>query len=146
MHETSRRILSVLLQSLEGLHGRSKSLLVCATNRRRDLDPALLSRFDLSVTFPMPDRHTRAAVFHSYAQQLSPDELHELSILTDGFSCRDIVESALDAERRWAARLLRLDNTTTLPQAPDVNQYMASVHYRIGSKQVFRPDPAATGI
>ena len=51
MHEATRRLLSVVLQRVEGLEGASKSTLVCATNRRQDLDPALLSRFDLQLNF-----------------------------------------------------------------------------------------------
>ena len=59
MHEATRRSLSVVLQRLEGFNGKSKSLLICATNRRSDLDAALLSRFDLSIKFELPDFETR---------------------------------------------------------------------------------------
>ena len=59
MHEATRRILSVVLQRVEGFKGKGKSLLICATNRRSDLDAALLSRFDLSIKFELPDFETR---------------------------------------------------------------------------------------
>jgi len=55
MHEATRRLLSVILQRVDGLEGPSKATLVCATNRRQDLDPALLSRFDLTLNFGLPD-------------------------------------------------------------------------------------------
>jgi len=139
MHEASRRMLSVLLQALEGFRGRSKTLLVCATNRRQDLDAALLSRFDLSVTFPLPDHATRAAVFGSYARQLGPDDVDKLAQLSPGFSCRDIVESSLDAERRWASKLLKheagVGKGHHLGDAPDLQTYLSCVEYRASTKQ-----------
>jgi len=55
MHEATRRLLSVILQRVDGLEGPSKATLVCATNRRQDLDPALLSRFDLTLNFGLPN-------------------------------------------------------------------------------------------
>ena len=42
MHEATRRLLSVILQRVEGLEGHADCTLICATNRRQDLDPALL--------------------------------------------------------------------------------------------------------
>ncbi len=53
-HEVSRRILSVLLQKIDGFEGSSKSTLICATNRMQDLDAALLSRFDLTIGYHLP--------------------------------------------------------------------------------------------
>ena len=48
MHEATRRMLSVLLRRLDGFRQDGKgTLTVCATNRKSDLDAALLSRFDL---------------------------------------------------------------------------------------------------
>jgi ATP-dependent 26S proteasome regulatory subunit len=49
MNEATRRILSVMLQRIEGFQGKGKSLLICATNRREDLDPAMLSRLGLEL-------------------------------------------------------------------------------------------------
>ncbi len=53
-HEASRRILSVLLQKIDGFEGSSKSTLICATNRMQDLDAALLSRYDLTIRYHLP--------------------------------------------------------------------------------------------
>ena len=89
MHEASRRILSVLLQKVEGFASAKKTTVVCATNRcvpicilstlfrpgiaklvawcrydrKQDLDAALISRFDLSIRYNLPDEKTRQAVF-----------------------------------------------------------------------------------
>jgi SpoVK/Ycf46/Vps4 family AAA+-type ATPase len=77
IHEATRRILSLILQRIEGFQGKSKSLLICATNRPQDLDSAMLSRFDLSIQYPMPDFETRKAIFCRYAKQLANDHKGE---------------------------------------------------------------------
>ncbi len=109
IHEVSKRVLSILLQRLEGFQGKSKSILICATNRKQDLDTALLSRFDLIIPFPLPDAATRIEIFKRYAKQFSNLAVYkELANLTDGFSCRDIKESCQQAERRCASRIAKL--------------------------------------
>ena len=50
MHEATRRMLSVLLRRLDGLDASERTALIGATNRKDDLDPALLSRFDGAAT------------------------------------------------------------------------------------------------
>lgn len=48
MHEASRRMMSVLLGEMEGFNAGSKrAVVIGATNRKADLDTALLSRFDM---------------------------------------------------------------------------------------------------
>ena len=54
MHEASRRMLSVLLRRMDGVESSATTTLIAATNRREDLDAALLSRFDVRVHFPAP--------------------------------------------------------------------------------------------
>ena len=41
MHEATRRMLSVFLRYLDGFDTSENTLVVCATNRRKDLDAAL---------------------------------------------------------------------------------------------------------
>lgn len=48
LHEASRRLLSVLLREMDGFDAAHKrAVVIGATNRKEDLDPALLSRFDM---------------------------------------------------------------------------------------------------
>lgn len=47
MHEVSRRILSTLLRKIDSFESNSDTLLICATNRKDDMDRAILSRIDL---------------------------------------------------------------------------------------------------
>jgi len=63
MHEASRRILSTLLRKIDSFESSSDVLLICATNRKSDLDPAMLSRIDISIQFHLPDKISRSAIF-----------------------------------------------------------------------------------
>lgn len=47
MHEATRRLLGVLLRHLDGFETDKRSVVIAATNRKEDLDPALLSRCPL---------------------------------------------------------------------------------------------------
>lgn len=63
MHEASRRILSTLLRKIDSFESTTNVLLICATNRKQDLDPAIISRLDLSVKFELPDQLSRSAIY-----------------------------------------------------------------------------------
>lgn len=63
LHEATRRILSTLLRKIDSFESDGEVLVICATNRKKDLDPALISRTDLSIRFDLPDNHTRALIF-----------------------------------------------------------------------------------
>ena len=63
LHEATRRILSTLLRKIDSFESDGEVLVICATNRKKDLDPALISRTDLSIRFELPDSQTRALIF-----------------------------------------------------------------------------------
>lgn len=122
MHEVTRRILSVLLTRLEGFKGKAKSIMICTTNRKTDLDPALLSRFDLTITYSLPDFVTRQEIFKRYAKQFltksqqprqgpeqeqQEDVYSTLAEASEGLSCRDIKEACQQAERLCASRYIQ---------------------------------------
>lgn len=65
-------------------------MLICATNRKQDLDPAMLSRIDLSIPFNLPDIQSRTAIFQRYAKHLTEEDRQMLAQQTDGFSGRNI--------------------------------------------------------
>lgn len=44
LHEASRRLLSVLLREIDGFDMSKRTVVIGATNRKQDLDAALLSR------------------------------------------------------------------------------------------------------
>lgn len=115
IHEATRRILSTLLRKIDGFESDGEVLVICATNRRKDLDAALLSRLDITITFDLPDRRARALIFQKYAKQLKVEELENLSELSESFSGRDIADVCKDAERRWASKYIRKETKDLLP-------------------------------
>lgn len=120
-HEASKRILSVLLRQIDGFDDRnegSQTMLICATNRPQDLDPAFLSRVDSSIEFPLPDTQSREKIFKLYAKHLSDSEIYSLAEATNGLSGRNIKDLCQGAERRWAAKLIRGNNLEEVPPPP----------------------------
>jgi len=128
MHEASRRILSTLLRKIDSFESTTDVLLICATNRKQDLDQAMLSRIDLSVKFELPDKHSRAAIFQRYAKHLPKQELDLLAEKSSNMSGRNISDVCKDAERRFAAKLIRKEAHGKLPILQD---YVQSLESRI---------------
>jgi len=92
IHEATRRILSTLLRKIDSFESDGDVLLICATNRSKDLDPALLSRLDIKIDFDLPDKRMRSLIFQRYAKQLNQKELEELGDLSQDLSGRDIAD------------------------------------------------------
>ena len=79
-----------MLRKIDSFESTTDVLLVCATNRKKDLDAAMLSRIDLSIKFEIPDQLSRAAIYQRYAKQLPPKELEVLAERSEGMSGRNI--------------------------------------------------------
>ncbi|ONK63470.1 uncharacterized protein A4U43_C07F15480 [Asparagus officinalis] len=107
MHEATRRILSVLLRQIDGFEQEKRVVVIAATNRKEDLDPALISRFDSIICFNLPDQKTREEIVSQYAKHLDASEIAEFASVTDGMSGRDIRDVCQQAERHWASKLIR---------------------------------------
>ncbi|CAE7667596.1 mspn-1, partial [Symbiodinium microadriaticum] len=135
MHEATRRILSVILQRVEGFTGRGKNVLVCATNRKQDLDRALLSRFDVCIRYDLPDMETRRAIFKRYAKHLGRTALSSLAGQAEGLSSRDIKDICERAERTWASRMIsqgKLDAVNK--ELPLSHDYMESLRIKLEAR------------
>lgn len=133
VHEVTRRVLSVLLTRLEGFKGKSKSIMICTTNRKQDLDPALLSRFDLTITYTLPSFPTRQEIFKRYAKQFKGEEAYRaLAEASEGLSCRDIKEACQQAERICASRFIQQQkkNKSSAIAAPELKDYLACLEQR----------------
>ncbi|KAB5560361.1 hypothetical protein DKX38_005318 [Salix brachista] len=107
MHEATRRILSVLLRQIDGFEQDKKVVVIAATNRKQDLDPALISRFDSMITFGLPDQQNRQEIAAQYAKHLTESELEEFARVTEDMSGRDIRDVCQQAERSWASKIIR---------------------------------------
>lgn len=106
-NESSKRVLSVILKKTDGIEAKGKSLLLGATNRKPIIDPALLSRFDTMIYFPLPTMDERGLIFETYAKQLDKKSLEKLAKETDDFSGRNIKDVCGYAERICGARLIK---------------------------------------
>ncbi len=112
--EATRRVLSVLLRRIDGFENKNSILTIGATNRAKDLDHALLSRFDAIIRFKLPDTNERYNIFKKFIQHLTKDELVALAKISEGFSGRNIKDTCEMAERKWA-RILILENKEISP-------------------------------
>lgn len=134
MHEGSKKILSVLLRKLDGFDTvESKTLLICATNRRKDLDDAFINRIDSTVYFPLPNEKERELIFKQYAKHLKPEERTELAKMTKKFSGRSIRHICLEAEREWASEIIKnkeTNNNTNNIELPAFKIYKEAVKKR----------------
>jgi len=106
MFEATRRVLSVLLRRLDGIDAAENTVTIGATNRKMDLDHALISRFDQTISFPLPNGKERAAIFSNYATHLSAEECAVLGERSEDFSGRAIKDMCEFAERGWARKVL----------------------------------------
>jgi len=126
-NEVSRRILSTLLRKIDSFESDNDTLLICATNRKDDLDQAILSRMDLSIKFDLPDVHSRREIFRRYAKHLDDSLLTDLATHSSTMSGRNIYEICKDAERRWASKRIRKEVDSPYPP---FEQYLESLRHR----------------
>ena len=119
MYEATRRVLSVLLRKIDGFDIKRSSLIIGATNRKQDLDPALLSRFDASIYFPLPNKHERKDIFSNYAIHLDDVALDALADGSEGVSGRNIKDICEQSERSWASKMIRHEEHEELPRLED---------------------------
>ncbi|MGC9200498.1 MAG: AAA family ATPase, partial [Candidatus Aenigmatarchaeota archaeon] len=107
--EVERRIVATLLSLMDGLKSRGKVIVIAATNRPNDIDPALRrpGRFDREIEVPVPDRNGRLEILkiHTRNMPLGKDvNLEEIADKTHGFVGADIMalckEAAMSALRR----------------------------------------------
>ncbi|EMK21442.1 AAA family ATPase [Leptospira kirschneri] len=106
MFEATRKILSVLLRKIDGFTSQRNSVTIGATNRKQDLDHALLSRFDRTIYFPLPDLEERSKILETYAIHLSKTERMRISEGLIGHSGRTIRDFCDLIERKWASYLI----------------------------------------
>ena len=133
MHEASRRMLSVLLRRIDGIDASSDTSLIGATNRPGDLDPALLSRFDVRIHFPSPGPTERCKILCLYARHLSSSDVSEISSVTEGMSGRDLYDICRGAERSWVCSRLRRESDDVsgdLSSGPPLSFYLSAAEKR----------------
>jgi SpoVK/Ycf46/Vps4 family AAA+-type ATPase len=101
-------IVSTLLALMDGMDGRGQVIVIGATNRPDNIDPALRrpGRFDREFYFPLPDLDGRRAIIdiHTKDWGLADTFKHSLAEQTKGYGGADLralsTEAALNAIQR----------------------------------------------
>ena len=106
--ELEKRLVSQLLALMDGLKNRGQVVVMAATNRPEDLDPALRrpGRFDREIKINPPDRNGRKEILqiHTRGMPLSEDvDLEKLSEKTLGYTGADIESLCKEAAMKSLA-------------------------------------------
>lgn len=96
----NNRLITVMLNEMDGFEGGNGVMVIAATNSYAALDPALIrpGRFDLKYTIGNPDKKTRMELVEMYTKgKTLSDELkaEKLADLFNGMSC-SAIESVLN--------------------------------------------------
>ncbi|TGK87152.1 AAA family ATPase [Leptospira noumeaensis] len=124
LFEATRNLLSVLLRKLDGFSERSGTITIGATNRKADLDSALLSRFDRKIYFPLPNKEERSKILEGYAKQLDSKDRTRLAESLEGASGRNLKDYCDYVERRWITKNWEKED---LLSAPGISFYLDSL-------------------
>lgn len=90
-HYESNQTINALLNELDGFNGSEGILVIAATNRLEDLDPALIrpGRFDKQLAVPLPEKDDRLSILKVHTKNKKFDEdidWDEIASTTVGFS------------------------------------------------------------
>jgi SpoVK/Ycf46/Vps4 family AAA+-type ATPase len=101
-------IVSTLLALMDGMDGRGQVIVIGATNRPDNIDPALRrpGRFDREFYFPLPDLEGRKSILNIHTKDWGIDDSFKNSLahVTKGYGGADLralcTEAALNAIQR----------------------------------------------
>ncbi|MFX1345343.1 MAG: CDC48 family AAA ATPase [Promethearchaeota archaeon] len=119
--EVERRVVAQLLSLLDGLEGRGEIIVIGATNRVNDIDPALRrpGRFDREIEIGVPDTDGRYEILliHTRGMPLHGDvDLRSIAEKTHGFVGADVEALAKEAAMLSIRELLpKIDLDKQIP-------------------------------
>lgn len=110
----NNRIITTMLNEMDGFSANNGILVIAATNSYASLDPALVrpGRFDLKYTITNPDAATRSKLVEIYTKDktLDPELTNEMLTVTfDGLSC-----SAIEAVLNQAQALCQMSGSQVI--------------------------------
>ncbi|XP_069982601.1 ATP-dependent zinc metalloprotease YME1L [Penaeus vannamei] len=108
LHPYANQTINQLLSEMDGFHKNDGVIVLGATNRRDDLDKALMrpGRFDVEVQVPIPDLAGRKEIFDYYLGKIKVGNDVDVNVLsrgTTGFTGADIKNVTNQAALRAAA-------------------------------------------
>ncbi|MHA1918069.1 MAG: CDC48 family AAA ATPase [Candidatus Ranarchaeia archaeon] len=100
--EVERRVVAQLLSLMDGLQSRGDVIVIGATNRPNDIDPALRrpGRFDREIEIGVPDKAGRLEILQIHTRGMPIDDtvdLQKLANLTHGFVGADLAALSKEA-------------------------------------------------
>ncbi|KAJ2985440.1 hypothetical protein NUW58_g5527 [Xylaria curta] len=122
-------IVSTLLALMDGMDGRGQVIVIGATNRPDNIDPALRrpGRFDREFYFPLPDVDARKAILEIHTRDWGLSEDFKMSLAKDakGYGGADLralcTEAALNAiQRTYPQIYLSKEKLVVDPEKVDV--------------------------
>jgi transitional endoplasmic reticulum ATPase len=100
--EVEKRVVAQLLTLMDGIQERGKVIVIGATNRPEDVDPALRrpGRFDREIEIRPPDKQGRLEILQVHTRSMPLDSdvnLAEIADLTKGYTGADLAALAKEA-------------------------------------------------
>ena len=101
-HESSTRVVAQMLTLMDGFSSKANVVVIAATNRRQDLDVALLrpGRFDWEIHFPYPNESDREDILVKTARRLQTRETlphGDIAARTEGWSAAELAAILTEA-------------------------------------------------
>lgn len=122
-----RRVLSTFLIYMEEM--KDNSILIAATNYKKNLDNALFRRFDEIITFPKPDYKKAKELFKLKLRNYKKNDYDLNSIVkkTEGMSYAEITKAIIDAVK---ASIIENNNLTekVLVKSLENRKEMNNIH------------------
>ncbi|XP_025406784.1 ATP-dependent zinc metalloprotease YME1 homolog isoform X2 [Sipha flava] len=126
LHPYANQTINQLLTEMDGFHQNQSIIVLGATNRREDLDRALLrpGRFDIEVDVPLPDYTGRKQILDLYLKKILSQDI-DIDLLargTSGFTGADIenmvnqaaVKAASDGAKTVSMKYLEISRDKIL--------------------------------
>ncbi|MFP4655154.1 MAG: ATP-binding protein [Methanohalobium sp.] len=124
-HEATQRIVSTLLDEMDGIKSSDDVILMGATNRPESIDSAFMrpGRFDKKIHVPLPDKDALKEIYRIHLKGKKPDEnidLENIASKSEGFSGAD-VKGVIDLCVKKKIKLLR-DQLSETPTKEEVKK------------------------
>ncbi|MFO8018406.1 MAG: CDC48 family AAA ATPase [Promethearchaeia archaeon] len=134
--EVERRVVAQLLSLMDGLEARGEVIVIGATNRVNDVDPALRrpGRFDREIEIGVPDTDGRYEILlvHTRGMPLHEDvDLMEIAEKTHGFVGADVESLAKEAAMLAIREIIpKLNLNKSIPPEVLNNLQIKMSHFR----------------
>lgn len=113
--ELEKRVLTLLLELLDGFEDRGDVVVMAATNRMDVLDEALVrgGRLEVHIKVPYPDQPAREKILNIHTRDMPLNEVNlgEVALLTNGYTGADLATLCRTSARMAIRRAFGLEYT-----------------------------------